>query len=300
MAGADRRPEGPQAGKVLPSGQRRCGQPRKLAPDGRAGIHTHRLLHPAEPKIGRRRQEAPRRFRGKRLVGVRMQRFPGLQAPGERADQRQVAIEVETDLDLEVAVAGRAGLRHDRFGVADMNAAGIGAHRARRIGRQRHGKRHAAAAGGKVPIGHVETGDHLRIGAGLPGLQHEYVRCRGQFLPKIRRIGQRPVEDARRDIRDKQAGAMLRAAGRPVAPDLSPADQARIILQPHQHGRPVPHRAEGRRDRLFERHTEDMRLNGPDHRGTGGTCLAHGILTPQGSRRRRHRPYRWHSVQPAW
>jgi hypothetical protein len=87
---------------------------------------------------------------------------------------------------------------------------------------------------------------------------------RAERARNARAATRRPADDERREHRLDQAGAVLGAARREVAPRLAPAERAFAVLDANEDGGPVVHDAERRAHRHPHRPAQHMGLDAGD------------------------------------
>ena len=123
-----------------------------------------------------------------------------------------------------------------------IDAAGID-RQPRLLPTQQAKQRQAGAARTQVPKCQVHAGNHLRDRSRLAGLQRQDVRFARGFGVSLDRIGKILADQQGCHHGVQQAGAVFRATGRKIAPDLAPTHRAIGVFGAHKHRRPLAHDA---------------------------------------------------------
>ena len=223
------------------SGDRRRGG--EALPLGRRPVGAQRLLEPGRRRRGQRVGHRRRGGEIPGLVGVDHQRGAGARGGANLGEVGDVALGAEADLELERGVAGVAQ-RGDRVaGPLGIDAAGIDRHaglarspspatrdRWRQSGRPRRRAARSCRAMSTPAIAWA-------IGPGSPDwIASTAVRAVSSANAASAEANARPTSSGA-STRLDQAGAMLGAARREVAPGLAPAVRAFGILHPDEHRR---------------------------------------------------------------
>ncbi len=108
MAGRDRGIERRKADQILAAGKRDAGQHGKLRPVFRRIVGRDRLFDPVQRELAERLDRRPRGRKVPALIGIDHEPLALLKAGRDLADIRQIAFQIEGDLQLEGAVAALA------------------------------------------------------------------------------------------------------------------------------------------------------------------------------------------------
>ena len=257
----DRRIEGGAPDEILAAGERHRRALAERTPGFGRRVDAKRFLQPAKSARRNVIDEAQGLIEVPSLVCVGrkplvrrkvFRRFPG---------PPRIFVEIEPDLDLEVAKARRAAFRNHAVGDADIDAACVGSNLSGARRREERVQRLRRASREEIPKRRIETGDYLCIGSRLAGLQRLDLDAFGYEREELRRAREGLSEDEIGEVFGQEPDAVLRRAGRPVAPDLAPPERALAVRHLDEQAGPIAHGPEGCRHWDPKRRAVDERLD---------------------------------------